>query len=92
MMSAQVSERQELMTGPQVQRRYQKTYVTIWRWINDKKYAAMAFPKPIQMAGHNYWRISDLEAWEAAQAEKPYKPRACNPPKRKVATEISATA
>ena len=55
---------QTFVTGPQVQARYQKSHVTIWRWVKD---AELDFPKPIQINRLNYWRLSDLEAWEAAQ-------------------------
>jgi predicted DNA-binding transcriptional regulator AlpA len=58
---------QTFLTGPQVQRRYQKSHVTIWRWVRDP---ALGFPQPIQINGRSYWRLSDLEAWEAAQASK----------------------
>ena len=58
---------QAFLTGPQVQSRYQKSHVTIWRWMRDPE---LGFPQPIQINRHNYWRLSDLEAWEAAQAEK----------------------
>jgi predicted DNA-binding transcriptional regulator AlpA len=58
---------QTFLTGPQVQRRYQKSHVTIWRWVRDP---ALNFPRPIQINGRNYWRLADLEAWEAAQAGK----------------------
>jgi predicted DNA-binding transcriptional regulator AlpA len=87
------NENSPLITGPKVQARYQKSYVTIWRWINSENYGGLAFPKPLQINGLNYWRLSELEAWEAAQAEKPYTPRASKPPKRKAATgSSSATA
>ena len=52
------------LTGPQVQARYQKSHVTIWRWVKD---ASLAFPQPIQINRLNYWRLTDLEAWESAQ-------------------------
>jgi len=52
------------LTGPQVQARYQKSHVTIWRWVNDP---ALGFPSPIQINRLNYWRLADLEAWETAQ-------------------------
>ena len=52
------------LTGPQVQARYQKSHVTIWRWMNDP---ALGFPSPIQINRLNYWRLADLEAWEAAK-------------------------
>lgn len=56
---------QTFLTGPQVQERYQKSHVTLWRWIRDPD---LAFPQPMKINRLNYWRLSDLEAWEAAQA------------------------
>lgn len=53
------------LTGPQVQSRYQRSHVTLWRWYHD---VDLGFPKPIQINGRNYWRLSDLEAWETAHA------------------------
>lgn len=55
----------EFLTGPQVRKRYQKSHVTIWRWVRDPD---LGFPKPIQINRLNYWRLADLEAWEAAQS------------------------
>jgi predicted DNA-binding transcriptional regulator AlpA len=57
--------RQTFLTGPQVQARYQKSHVTLWRWVRDPD---LGFPAPMQINRLNYWRLSDLEAWEAAQA------------------------
>ena len=56
--------RQTFLTGPQVQNRYQKSHVTIWRWIKDSE---LSFPQPLKINRLNYWRLSDLEEWEAAQ-------------------------
>lgn len=61
---AAYAQKQEFLTGPQVQARYQKSHVTIWRWVRD---ADLNFPQPIQINRLNYWRLSDLEAWEASR-------------------------
>lgn len=37
---------QTFLTGPQVQARYQKSHVTIWRWIRDPD---LGFPAPMQI-------------------------------------------
>lgn len=58
---------QTFLTGPQVQARYGRSHVTLWRWIRDPE---LGFPAPIKINRLNYWRLADLEAWEAAQAEK----------------------
>lgn len=54
------------LTGPQVQARYQKSHVTLWRWSNSE---TMGFPKPIKINGFNHWKIDELEAWESEQVE-----------------------
>lgn len=51
------------LSGPDVQLRYRRSHVTIWRWQRDRN---LGFPRAIQINGLNYWRLSDLEAWESA--------------------------
>lgn len=57
---------QMFLTGPQVQARYHKSHVSIWRWVNDN---SLGFPKPIKINRLNYWKLSELEAWEEAQSD-----------------------
>ena len=57
----------EFLTGPDVQARYRKSHVTIWRWTRDPD---LGFPAPIQINRLNFWHLSDLENWEAEQAQK----------------------
>lgn len=64
MMKRQASE---FLTGPDVRARYQRSHATIWRWTTSSQ---LEFPKPIQINGLNYWRRSELEAWEAKQATR----------------------
>jgi predicted DNA-binding transcriptional regulator AlpA len=56
-----------LLTGPDVQTRYQKSHVTIWRWINSPD---LGFPPPLRISRMNYWRLADLEAWESKLASR----------------------
>jgi predicted DNA-binding transcriptional regulator AlpA len=60
------NEGERFLPGPKVQSRYGKSHVTIWRWGKDPQ---LDFPTPMKINGLNYWRLSDLEAWEAAQVE-----------------------
>lgn len=62
-----VDKEQVFLTGPQVQRRYQKSHVSIWRWIQDD---SLGFPAPLKIHRLNYWRLAELEAWEAARQAK----------------------
>lgn len=61
----------ELLSGPEVQVRYRRSHVTIWRWTRDPN---LGFPAPLRINGYKYWRFSDLEAWEhslvSAESEK----------------------
>jgi predicted DNA-binding transcriptional regulator AlpA len=35
----------------------------IWRLLNEEKYRALAFPKPIKINGRNYWRLGAVRQW-----------------------------
>ena len=58
------SAQQTFLTGPQVRARYQRSHVSIWRWVRDP---ALGFPQPLQINRINYFRLAELEAWEAAE-------------------------
>ena len=58
---------QIFLTGPQVLARYNISHVTRWRWTQDED---LAFPQPMRINRLLYWKLSDLEQWEAAQAAK----------------------
>jgi predicted DNA-binding transcriptional regulator AlpA len=45
----------------------------IWRLLNEEKYQALAFPKPIKINDRNYWRLGSLRQWirdREAQSQK----------------------
>ena len=49
----------------QVAVRYGVHRTTIWGWVKSDP----TFPKPVTLSpGCTRWRLSDLEAWEAARA------------------------
>ncbi len=65
MQTHSAPEDKTFLTARQVQGRYQRSHVSIWRWVHDK---SLGFPAPIKMNGrHNFWRLADLEAWEATR-------------------------
>jgi predicted DNA-binding transcriptional regulator AlpA len=57
----------ELLPATPTRKRYGVSDMTLWRWENDP---ALGFPKPIRINGRRYWRIADLQAFEARQASK----------------------
>ena len=60
------------MTGSQqtylpssaVRARYGVSDMTIWRWLHNDK---LGFPAPLRINGRRYWRLIELEAWEASE-------------------------
>lgn len=42
--------------------------MTLWRWMNDKGYESLAFPKPVKINTRNYWDINTMREWIASQA------------------------
>ncbi|NTS33897.1 hypothetical protein HQ945_21795 [Phyllobacterium sp. BT25] len=53
------------LTAKQVRARYGDiTSVTLYRWSHDEQ---KGFPKPVKLSEHNYWRLSELLAWEHAK-------------------------
>ncbi|WP_352596744.1 AlpA family phage regulatory protein [Mesorhizobium sp. M0091] len=53
------------LTDRQTGVRYGVCRAAIWRWAQNDP----TFPKPVRLSpGCSRWRLSDLEAWEAAKA------------------------
>jgi predicted DNA-binding transcriptional regulator AlpA len=42
----------------------------IWRLLNDERYRARKFPRPIVMGRRNYWRLGDMRRWINKQPKK----------------------
>jgi predicted DNA-binding transcriptional regulator AlpA len=61
------------MTGPQqtylpssaVRARYGVSDMTIWRWLHNNK---LRFPAPMRINSRRFWKLRDLEAWEASRS------------------------
>jgi predicted DNA-binding transcriptional regulator AlpA len=52
------------LSAPAVRARYNVTSMTIYRWIADP---TLEFPRPYYLGRFRYWRIAELEAWEACR-------------------------
>jgi predicted DNA-binding transcriptional regulator AlpA len=57
---------EDLLPAVKVSSRYGVSSMTVWRWEKD---SALNFPQPIRINGRRYWRIADLQAFEARQSE-----------------------
>jgi len=50
----------------QVAERFGVTRPTVWRWMHNGD-----FPEPVRLTkGCTRWRLSDVEAWEAARDQR----------------------
>ncbi|MCJ2058447.1 DNA-binding protein [Methylobacterium sp. J-048] len=58
---------EDLLPATPVRARYGVSDMTIFRWLADPK---LGFPQPIRINGRRYWRLADLQAFEARLAEK----------------------
>lgn len=57
----------DLLPANAARSRYGVSDMTIFRWLADPK---LGFPQPIRINGRRYWRLADLQAFEARQAER----------------------
>ncbi|MGV8856898.1 MAG: helix-turn-helix transcriptional regulator [Devosia sp.] len=53
----------QLLPASEVRRLAPISTVTRWRWVKEG-----LFPKPIKLAGRNYWRHDEIQAWLAKQS------------------------
>jgi predicted DNA-binding transcriptional regulator AlpA len=51
----------------QVRSRYGISDMALWRWLRNEQ---MNFPRPLRLNGRRYWKLADLEAWEASRADQ----------------------
>jgi predicted DNA-binding transcriptional regulator AlpA len=48
-----------------VRARYGVSDMSLWRWLHDK---GLGFPAPIRINRRRFWKLAELEAWEASRA------------------------
>lgn len=61
------SKPEDLLPAAQVRIRYGVSDMSIHRWLKDE---TLSFPQPLRINNRRYWRIADLQAFEARQASK----------------------
>ena len=55
------------LPAAQVRQRYSISDMSLWRWLNN---ATLNFPRPMRINQRRYWKLSELEAFDRAQAQK----------------------
>ena len=56
---------QTYLQASAVRARYGISDMTIWRWLQN---ASLGFPGPIRINSRRFWRLTELEAWEASRS------------------------
>ncbi|RWA76661.1 MAG: AlpA family phage regulatory protein [Mesorhizobium sp.] len=64
-LAAPQSQSTTFLQARQVRDRYNVSDMTIWRWLREQD-----FPQPVYIGRLRFWRLSDIEEWEARQASK----------------------
>lgn len=52
----------DFLPARRVWERYGVTSMTLWRWLRDE---SIGFPQPVYIGRFRYFRIAELETWEA---------------------------
>ena len=47
-----------------VRSRYGVSDMALWRWLRNER---LGFPRPIRINNRRFWKLADLEAWEATR-------------------------
>jgi hypothetical protein len=61
-------DQQTYLPAAAVRARYSVSDMSLWRWLRDVE---LGFPQPLRINGRRFWKVSDLEAFEAARAPGP---------------------
>ncbi len=61
-----MQDHQTFLPARQVRARYGVSDMCIWRWIRDEK---LGFPTPIKINNRRFWKLDELQTWEATKAE-----------------------
>lgn len=55
------------LTGPMVNKRFNISAMTRWRWERNPQ---LAFPTPIKINTRSYWQLAALQLWESNRPSK----------------------
>jgi predicted DNA-binding transcriptional regulator AlpA len=58
------SPREVFLPARAVWERFGVTSMSLHRWVNNQ---ALGFPAPIYIGRFRYWKLSDIQAWEATR-------------------------
>jgi predicted DNA-binding transcriptional regulator AlpA len=61
-----MNDHQTYLPAAGVRARYSVSDMSIWRWLRN---VSLEFPKPLRINGRRFWRLTELEAWEASRSQ-----------------------
>lgn len=64
MLHTKSIDRPTYVTAAQVCGRFSISNMTLWRWVGDE---ALGFPRPMHIKNRRFWKLDELERWEAQQ-------------------------
>ena len=59
-------EHQVYLPAASVRARYGVSDMSLWRWLRDE---TLGFPHPLRINKRRFWKLAELEAWEASRTE-----------------------
>jgi len=48
--------------------------MTLWRYLHEKEYESLNFPRPVKIKTRNYWNSLQMDAWVANRLEQTEHP------------------
>jgi predicted DNA-binding transcriptional regulator AlpA len=67
------------LTGPMVNKRFNISAMTRWRWERDPR---LSFPPPLKINNRSYWQLAALQLWESNRPSKSVAASGAAPPAR----------
>ena len=69
-----MAQNSNFLPARRVWERYGVTSMMLWRWLRDE---SINFPQPVFIGRFRYFRIAELEAWEADRVARAGAPDPC---------------
>lgn len=61
-----MAQDQTYLPAGQVRARYGVSDMSLWVWLHNE---ALGFPRPIRINRRRFWKLDELEGWEATRSE-----------------------
>jgi predicted DNA-binding transcriptional regulator AlpA len=62
-----MNDQQTYLPTAAVRARYGVSDMSLWRWLHNE---ALGFPHPMRIQGRRFWKLAELESWEASRKKQ----------------------